>query len=286
MRKIKLFGSLVILILALIVTKVGAFAQMGKVTSSFNERWLDAVISIEMEEPSGNIRPIGTGFLVLTLQKHLLLYTAAHVIQDKDKKVLSGLRYRRTDIEGASAVITEELLQSTGGPWFFSKHNDIACRFVGWPVDVPDAKGIPLSDALEAAQLNTGAPLIVLGFPVGLRSTTHKHPIARSGMVARVGEEGIVVESFVFPGNSGGPVVYAPMLKFGKGIESPLLNEEKLVGMISSYIPYQETAISPQTGRPRIIFEENSGLAEVIPVAIIRELANREDVKKLESQLN
>ena len=33
----------------------------------------------------------------------------------------------------------------------------------------------------------------------------------------------------------------------------------------------QEVAVSEQTGRPKMIFEENSGLAEVVPIDMIRE---------------
>ena len=35
--------------------------------------------------------------------------------------------------------------------------------------------------------------------------------------------------------------------------------------MVSSYLPYQEIAVSTQTGRQRMIFEENSGLGIVMP---------------------
>ena len=35
--------------------------------------------------------------------------------------------------------------------------------------------------------------------------------------------------------------------------------------MVSGYLPYQEIAVSTQTERPRMIFEENSGLGIVVP---------------------
>jgi hypothetical protein len=62
------------------------------------------------------------------------------------------------------------------------------------------------------------------------------------------------------PGNSGGPVIYSPALKIGQGLNSPLINDEELIGIVSSFIPYQEPAISPQTQRVRVVFEENSDL--------------------------
>ncbi len=41
--------------------------------------------------------------------------------------------------------------------------------------------------------------------------------------------------------------------------------------MVKAYVPYHDVAVSRQTEKPRVIFEENSGLAEVIPVDFIRE---------------
>ena len=41
--------------------------------------------------------------------------------------------------------------------------------------------------------------------------------------------------------------------------------------MVSAYIPYQEIAVSTQTDRPRMIFEENSGLGVVVPHDAITE---------------
>ena len=41
--------------------------------------------------------------------------------------------------------------------------------------------------------------------------------------------------------------------------------------MIAAYMPYQEIAVSEQTGRRRMIFEENSGLGIVVPHDVIYE---------------
>ncbi|GAG99454.1 unnamed protein product, partial [marine sediment metagenome] len=46
----------------------------------------------------------------------------------------------------------------------------------------------------------------------------------------------------------------------------------KFIGIIGEYIPYREIAISTQTGRPRVIFEENTGLSRVWSVPFIREI--------------
>jgi hypothetical protein len=73
-----------------------------------------------------------------------------------------------------------------------------------------------------------------------------------------------LIDALVFPGNSGGPVITRPELTSIEGTKRQ--NNAYLLGVVRAYVPYQDVAISQQTGRPRIAFEENSGLAEVIPM--------------------
>ena len=40
--------------------------------------------------------------------------------------------------------------------------------------------------------------------------------------------------------------------------------------MVKGYMPYTDSAFSRQTGKVRVTFEENSGLAIVIPVESIQ----------------
>ena len=39
-----------------------------------------------------------------------------------------------------------------------------------------------------------------------------------------------------------------------------------MIGVVAAYLPYHDIAISQQTRRPRIVFEENSGLASIVPI--------------------
>ena len=99
--------------------------------------------------------------------------------------------------------------------------------------------------------------------------------IARSGSIARIQDvfEGyrnnFIIDAFVFPGNSGGPVISKPDVISIHGTKP--MNRAYLLGIIQSYIPYEDVAISQQTGKPRVVFQENSGLAFVIPVDFIME---------------
>ena len=73
----------------------------------------------------------------------------------------------------------------------------------------------------------------------------------------------------VFPGNSGGPVVLCPSRIAIDGT-SPIM-KSVLIGIVKSYVPYNDIAVSQQTNRPRIVFEENSGLTSVESVDAILE---------------
>jgi S1-C subfamily serine protease len=116
--------------------------------------------------------------------------------------------------------------------------------------------------------ISEGQFVYILGFPLGL-VTERNFVVVRHGSLARVRDALLglsheyLVDTFVFPGNSGGPVVFKP--------ETPNGLPGYLIGMVSGYISYREEAISKQTGTTRVVFEENSGLASVIPIDYVQD---------------
>ena len=115
----------------------------------------------------------------------------------------------------------------------------------------------------------------VLGFPMGQVGGERNYVIVRQGVLARVRDwlagaaKEFLVDVTVFPGNSGGPVVTRPE---ATAIEGTLPNlKANLIGVVKAYVPYRDVAISRQTGRERIVFEENSGLTAVVPFDYVRE---------------
>ena len=52
------------------------------------------------------------------------------------------------------------------------------------------------------------------------------------------------------------------------------------IGVVKGNLNYQEIAISPQTKRPRIIFEQNAGLSMVEPVDHILEAIDADKASK------
>ncbi len=102
-------------------------------------------------------------------------------------------------------------------------------------------------------------------------------PIIRKGMISRVNTNGsIYMDGFAFPGNSGSPVFMKPV--------SSCTKEDsqwgKFVWIISSYMPYQDIAVSKQTGKPRVTFEENTGISIVFTMKYINGMLRSETMKK------
>lgn len=256
-------------------------------TSQLDQQWLDAVVSIERLPVAGKELPIGTGFIVGSTRNHLILVTAKHVVHDDTGKLLGDLAYRLNRIAGSSQLLKDaDLVQASAGSWFVSQQDDLAVRFLPI-VQGASVKAIPLDRFVEEPQVEAGTPLAALGFPLGLRSVDHAMPIARRGMIGRADPTAVLADLFVFPGNSGGPVLYVPAFKTG-GVSfggAEIVRAEMLVGMVSSFIPYSDTAISLQTKRPRVVFEENSGLANLVPAWVVKKFIATGEVSSFDEKL-
>jgi hypothetical protein len=217
------------------------------------------------------------------------LVTAKHVIQrylaetHSEVKVRINPKERTTTIQEFS--ITNNPKQGEGA-WFFHPDNsiDIAAvlinfdflRTLGYEPNVfPNDTAVMLKRALINEEVAAGDAVFVLGFPMNLAGAQRNYVIVREGIVARMTEmlEGdsntFMIDSFVFPGNSGGPVVLKPEAFSIQGTKSH--GSADLIGVVTSYRPYTDVAVSPQTNRPRVLFEENSGLADVVPIDYVEE---------------
>ncbi len=123
---------------------------------------------------------------------------------------------------------------------------------------------------MREAGISAGDGVFILGFPMDLAGAQKNYVIVREGVIARIAElldnasDTFLVNSFVFPGNSGGPVVLKPEASALQGTKP--ISSAFLIGLVVASVNYVDTAVSQQTGRARITFEENSGLANIVPV--------------------
>jgi len=260
-------------------------------TSTFMQEWLKTLVSIEVwepnepKEPEKEPSPIGSGFLVKIPNGRCVLVTARHVAftlnpKKKTWEQKQNLAYRLNKKEGESELVRERFVaQYRGSGWFKSEKHDVACRLMIVRTGISDVNTIPYSMFIKTAEIQAGAPLLVVGFPLGFRSEEYAVPIVRRGMVARTDADIILADAFTFPGNSGGPVIYAPATPLGKVFSTSILQDQRLVGLVSGHISYTDVAVSRQTKRPRVTFEENSGLCKVVPASAIRELLESPEFK-------
>lgn len=141
-------------------------------------------------------------------------------------------------------------------------------------------RNVATIEKMKEVGVTEGDFAYVLGFPMGLIGGQRNAVIVRSGSIARIRDvlarsnDVFLVDASVFPGNSGGPVVLKPELIAIDGTKA--VNQAFLIGIVRSYVPYEDVAVSLQTGKPRVVFSENSGLAAVHPVDHIEETIQRE----------
>jgi S1-C subfamily serine protease len=140
---------------------------------------------------------------------------------------------------------------------------------------------------MKELQVVEGDGVFVVGFPLGIVSEPRSRPIVRSGCIARIqdvfdqGGDSFLVDAQVFPGNSGGPVFRVPSAMSVTEDSDPGVG---LLGIVYAYAPYSDVAVSPQTGKARVIFQENSGLAYVHTVDCIDQtVAALEDAHPLKT---
>jgi hypothetical protein len=172
------------------------------------------------------------------------------------------------------------------GKWFFHPDGAVDVAAIPLNADFLKAQGVldvffandlfvANREKLKSIGVAAGDGVFVLGFPMNLGGIQRNEVIVRQGCIARISDmfdlssHSYLVDAFVFPGNSGSPVILRPELMSITG--APAQGNAYLIGLVTSYQTYIDAAISLQTSHPRITFEENSGLSDVLPTNYIDE---------------
>lgn len=262
---------------------------------------MDCVVAIGVLNDKGEKAWVGTGFLfgkhlssTPDGQKHYKVYlvTNKHVLKGQSTVLLrfnpqsgqAAKDYNATVVDGGG------LPKWTGHP---NDQADVAVLQVNATILQNEGmkfsffrsdEGVLRRADMIAREVTEGDSAFVLGFPMGLMAVDHQYVILRSGALARVRDfldsrsDEYIIDVQVFPGNSGGPVILKPELASIEGTKNQ--TSAGLIGLVKSYIPYRDVAISQQTGRPRVIFEENSGLSLVEPVDHILQAIDTDELRK------
>lgn len=254
--------------------------------------FLDCVVSIGVTN-QGQKNWIGTGFIVgrpFVDDNGKKLYntffvTNKHILENKQNIIL---RFNSLE-ENPALDYPIDLCPEGQSIWVghISQTVDIAVFYINSQILQNDSAQfrffrmdehtMSVTD-MRNCGVSEGDGIFVLGFPMGIVAPQKKYVIARTGAIARIRDviEGkqasYLIDATIFPGNSGGPVVIRPEAISIRGTES--INKAALIGIVKSYVLYEDVAISQQTGKPRVIFEENSGLALVETVDNIESTVN------------
>jgi hypothetical protein len=232
-------------------------------------------------------RIVGTGFLI-SVDNHVHLVTAKHVIEKEFMHL--GVFGNTKQLSMMSFKPFNDFYNSNL-EWIRHNNNNIDIAVIPFLINQNDKLVFidhnllldNLDDLVELSDVFYGS------FQPGINNLEKDgsvNPIYRKGFVSRINNDGtFYIDSAAFPGNSGSPIFnYPNAIEISdQGINIGSVKPVKLLGVMSSYTPYQDIAVSAQTGRTRVIFEENTGISMVFSSQFIKEIIKQEN---FQSQLN
>ena len=252
--------------------------------ASIVPKFLDCVVAIGVSGNNGNKHWIGTGFLFgyhtdkdkeneysvyLVTNKHVLRGQEEINILFNPKGNQAAKSYSYVIVKSGNKIYKEHPLQEVDVAVVPINAKALSAAGIDVQMFLYPGECYTVSE-MGAESFMEGDGVYALGFPMGIIGTNRQYVILRGGYIARIRDlidgysSDFIIDTFVFPGNSGGPVVIRPALGAIQGTTPH--TQSKLIGLVKSYIPYKDVAISPQTNRPRVVFEENTGLTIVEPV--------------------
>ncbi|MGA2682005.1 MAG: serine protease [Candidatus Bathyarchaeia archaeon] len=250
--------------------------------------WSKAVLPLAIKTVEDAFTPVGTAFLI-DFHGTVALVTAKHCVFDRRGKPEREL-YLLSNCMGGGGIYfpLDELKSKFNLSWKTLGEYDIAATIFVQATEAKEDVSKFNVDSLESSSnIVEGNDVYFLGFPLclGVSPNAKITPVVRNGVVAlRNEDKSFIVDANIFPGSSGSPVFLKPNpfdvdwrgLRLATKLSSP-----KLVGIITSYLPYTDVAISQQTGEEKIAFTENSGLGSALSADIIKELLNSKDFNDL-----
>jgi len=250
------------------------------------EAFINSVVSIGVIEEEKTAW-IGTGFIVgkksISGGHYLYLVTNWHIIEKAKKSNKDRIYIRLREKE--TKIIKKYSLNPNSFNVSVDKNIDIAicsldAKILQEQIDKLgffdiDSNAFTSDEFFENGGAE-GSSIYMLGFPMGLVGDYSCLPICRMGCVARIDKEelnstkNMLLDIQNFPGNSGSPIICKGDMFSVEKTKS--INKVALIGIVYSYIPYEESLINTQTERVVEIKSENSGIALANPVEFIKQL--------------
>jgi len=227
----------------------------------------------------------GTGVL-LRIQGINHIITAKHVITDTPANDITkemGVFYNKKN-GNIGFVPLQKINESIGFNWIFHANSEVDLAIAPYTVFAEqDVLVIPEEQLLTIENLFETKDVYFISYQPGLENPNKIIPIIRKGAIGLIKDDkSFYIDGFAFPGNSGSPVIVTPSpISFdGRGISiGGDKHGGKMIGIISSYLPYNETAVSMQTGRVMMVTQENTGLSEVWSINLLKEICEYDEFK-------
>src|SRR5579863_1743531 len=227
--------------------------------------FINSVVAIGHNEPNPNGPPTwvteASGFLYGYLVQddpdpakrryEIYLITSRHVIANH---TVVFIRLNPKQASDQGQVFDAPLIDQRGIPGWFTHRDpnvDIAATRINWKL-LQD-RGIDVdfmtSDTnaadtkkMQDLGVSAGDSIFVIGFPMNLAGQQRNYAIVRPGAIARVSDliqsaaAILLIDSHVFPGNSGGPVILEPSLLAIDGTKRN--SSAYLLGVVRDFISY------------------------------------------------
>ena len=215
---------------------------------------------------------------------YIFLVTNRHVFEGKGNVYL---RFNKHD--GKTEIFQQGLFFPNNDPrWLAHLNKKVDLALLNVSPQILSQKNIDylfFNEEIFAYQkdfskigISIGDEVYILGFPMGIAGGIQNIPYVKGGIISRVDKEllriskAFLIDSSIFPGNSGGPVVLKPT-------NTALANTKAvstiyLLGVISGYLYYQEELWTHQTNPPTVVGleRENSGLSYVVPIDFMHQI--------------
>ncbi len=238
---------------------------------------------------------VGTGVIIDVDGQHHVLTAKHNVIDPKtgsfiDSDLLIGYNSKDGKIETQQIQNTKNDLKVE---WMTHKSTsvDLAIMPFGFNSKYDDVKSIEKDFSAPTDKLEQMYDVFFTGFLPDVLNEQRADAVLRKGIVSRIdADKTILIEAYAYPGNSGSPVFVMPTPS--RDHVSIVVGTDELafkfVGIIGDYIPYRDMAISKRSGRPRVEFEDNTGLTKVWTMALVNEIIARpmfqEQLKRLKAR--
>lgn len=234
--------------------------------------------------------PIATGFLIRK-EGLFILVTAKHVVfnSSKNEFIDQNLLMFASGKNNDTIIIPISHFKNLfDTDWFFhpDENIDIAIIPISFDEEIMNIRVIPPKYRLTIDQIHELFEVFYLSYQPGIEYEDWVDPILRTGTISRINKDKtFLIDGFSFPGNSGSPVFTKPEFSIQRE-DIIILDSDtgttkgfgfNLIGVIGGYVYHKEEAVSTQTLRKRVTFEENIGLSLVWSTDYLIEIIENEE---------